>query len=62
MESERRVDVVNSIGPFEKKPDGVKHRHLSCANYSECLSYASFRLWDEFSCKGCRKTKGAIWK
>lgn len=51
------IDGANGVGPFEE-PGNVVHRHLGCANYDACLSFAAARPWSSFGCLGCRKTSG----
>jgi len=53
-----KIDRENEIGPFEiLDSDAEIPRHMDCANYDQCLSFAADRRWSSFSCSGCRKTK-----
>jgi len=49
-------DRRNMLGPYEITDNEPIPRHLNCANYDSCLSYAAKNRWQSFSCKGCRVT------
>lgn len=47
--------VKNGLGPYRVQAPEEVCRHLRCANYDGCLSYAATMRWPSFSCQGCRK-------
>ena len=58
LKRSKEIDVRNGVGPFRLDENAlVIPRHLGCANYDSCLSFAAKWRWPSFSCGGCRKTE-----
>ena len=55
---EREIEKANNLGPFSFGIRSTVYRYFDCPNYDACLSYAAFKMWNNFTCLGCRRTKG----
>jgi hypothetical protein len=54
------LDAINGLGPYRVCAPEDVCRHLTCANYDGCLTFAANRKWPSFSCQGCRKAQHGV--